>query len=117
MTSKSANPRGGPTTKLAKPASVPDIYFSYPSRSDEPFSGFVTSFMTASALVMRQQRVVRLAVFVHTAGVAVAGSLRLVPHAVALAGICRPMLVASTADLVELGRQATMDIRPRKLAA
>ena len=75
--------------------------------------------MTASATVMRRQRVVMalLAVFVHTASVAVAGRLRLVPHAVALIGALCPMLTASTADIVEFGREATMDLGPGILAA
>ena len=75
--------------------------------------------MTTSATVMCRQRVVMVlpAVFVHTAGVAVAGSLRLAPHAVALVGTRCPMLTASTADIVEFGREATMDLGPGILAA
>ena len=74
--------------------------------------------MTASALMMRQKRIaVWLAVFVHTAGLAMAGRLRLVPRAVVLVGIGRPMLVAAMADLVEFRRHATMDLGPPKLAA
>ena len=75
--------------------------------------------MFTSAIVMRRQRVVMvlLAVFVNTAGVAVAGSLRLVPHAVTPIGIRGAMLIASTAYVVKFSRQATMDIRPRILAA
>jgi hypothetical protein len=55
---------------------------------------------------MRRQRVVmvRLAVFVHAAGMAAAGSLRLVPHAMTPISIRFPMLIASTAYIVEFGR-------------
>jgi len=59
---------------------------------------------------------VLLAVFVHTAGVAMAGCVVLVPHAVALVVVRCPMLTAAMADVAEIGRQATMDVRPTVLA-
>ena len=75
--------------------------------------------MTTSAVVMRQHRVVvaRLAMLVHTARVTVAGRLGLVPHAMALVTVRRPMLTARAADVRQFGQQATDHLRQRELAA
>ena len=88
-----------------------------PGGSDEPPSGFVTSFTRASAMMMPGQGVVVMpAIFVHAAGIALARIVGLARHAISPVGVGSPVLTALTTDLVKLGRQGTMEVRRGPLA-
>ena len=72
------------------------------SRSDEAFSGFVTSLMTASVVVMARQRVVvLLAVLIDAAGTALVRAIGVAPGAATIIGVSSPLLTELTTSLAE----------------